>query len=86
VLRALLVAVSLEGLASGLPRIRRPIAVVRRDRRRDVRVQQNLRELARHLSARDPVPVPGAVADWRWLEPRSGGGGTGANVVFFRTG
>jgi hypothetical protein len=83
VLRALLIAVSLEGVLPGLTRVRRPVPVVRFGRLRDRRL---LRSLARHLSATPPAPAPRMVADWRLCETRSGGGGTGASVAFFRTG
>lgn len=86
-LRALLVALNLEGVLPALVRVRRPIALIRHDRIRDPRTRQHLRAIARHLSAAPPVPEPAStVADWRWPETRSGGGGTGATVVFFRTG
>lgn len=82
-LRALLIAVSLEGVLPGLARVRRPVPVVRFGRRRDGR---RLRALARHLAAAPSMPVPRTVADWRVYDTRSGGGGTGAQVVFFTTG
>ena len=85
-LRALLIAVSLEGVLPGLTRVRRPIAVIRHDRIRDARTRRGLRALARHLAAASPSPAPRTVADWRRPETRSSGGGTGAGVVFFRTG
>jgi len=87
VLRALLVALNLEGVFPGLVRVRRPIAVIRHDRIRDPRSERQLRAVARHLAATPSVPERAStVADWRWSETRSGGGGTGATVVFFRTG
>jgi len=85
VLRALLIAVSLEGVLPRLTRVRRPIAIIRHDRIRHKRAGWRLQALARHLAAARPVSSPAPVADWRLSETRSGGSGTGATVVFFRT-
>jgi hypothetical protein len=83
VLHAVLIALALEGVLPGLGRIRRPVAVVRYDRVRAMRVRANLLRLARRLS-RSQLPEPtSAFTDCRSLATRSSGSSTGARTVIF---
>jgi hypothetical protein len=85
VLRALLVAFTLEGVLPGVRRPRRrPAPIVRYDRVREPRARTNLLALARRLLGTDPAGAPPSFVDHRHGETRSSSLSTGAVTVLFR--
>lgn len=77
-------ALTLEGVLPGITRPRRPVPVVRYERAREPRALRNLRHIARRLLSGPEHPATVAVSGFR-SETQSLSGGTGAQVVVFRT-
>jgi hypothetical protein len=83
--RALFMALTLEGVLPGITRVRQPVPVVRYDRAREPRALRNLRHIARRLLGPEPQGLAVVVEGFLALDTQSVSGATGAQVVVFRT-
>jgi hypothetical protein len=84
-LRAVFMALTLEGVLPGITRPRRPVPVVRYERTREPRALRNLRHIARRLLGTADPHATVAVSGFQSPETQSLSGATGAQVVVFRT-